>query len=425
MKTKQKHHAVTAALWIALLSILLIGGALAYIYSNTDETVVPEAAVTLNGEPLFYSSATWNTPVFDGLVYKTCSVAVDRAESSQVINEPTFALRAPAQDVAEIIVRDSMGTEMTAVEQPGEYKYTAERNGVYTYELVVTVPKTQGAAYGEYRYTGRFTVDVQPAIHFSSETVRQGGVLTVLVTGMAGLPTPELEQNLSYAHFAKHGTGYAAVIGVGYNATPGAYVVNVSCGELRATQTITVEATEFERQDMTIDDDVAASTNTAAAAAEWRAAIWTLYETADDTIYWKDDFRVPLNKVELNTSYGLFRYTNGATTAERHAGIDLDGETGDTVYAPNNGRVAYAGFLTMTGNTVVIEHGAGLKSYFFHMDSLTCKTDEMVNTGDVIGAVGSTGYSTGPHLHYEVKIGRQSINPMALFDGTSSIYSAG
>ena len=127
----------------------------------------------------------------------------------------------------------------------------------------------------------------------------------------------------------------------------------------------------------------------------------------------------------MNTTYGLFRYTNGSQTAERHAGVDLDAEEGDPVYAAAAGRVVYAGTLIYTGNTVVIEHGCGLKTYYFHMSALGCKQNDMVTAGQQIGAVGSTGYSTGPHLHFEARIGRQSIDPMALLDGSSGIYFEG
>lgn len=150
MRVKQKHTAAVAALWIALVSLALIGGALFYIYNTTDETVVPDLDVSLNGDSLFYGSASWNTPVFDGLVYKSFGVAIDREETVPLVEETMFALRAPAECVTQVTVRDPMGNVMTPIEQPGEYKYAAVRNGTYTYELTVTVPKKPGKAYGEY-----------------------------------------------------------------------------------------------------------------------------------------------------------------------------------------------------------------------------------------------------------------------------------
>lgn len=106
---------------------------------------------------------------------------------------------------------------------------------------------------------------------------------------------------------------------------------------------------------------------------------------------------------------------NGGATPERHGGVDIAAALGTPVQCPADGLVEYAGFLQLSGNTIVIEHGGGLKSYFYHMDSLDVATGDRVEKGRLLGAVGTTGYSTGPHLHYEVKIGREERLPLAPF----------
>ena len=176
---------------------------------------------------------------------------------------------------------------------------------------------------------------------------------------------------------------------------------------------------------MTIDQSVAdATVNSAAANQEWKDVMFPLYASADAEIYWSGTFIRPCGTTAQNTQYGLYRYTNGSPYPERHAGIDYDCDLGDAVWAPGRGKVVYAGFLQMTGNTVVIEHGGGLKSYFFHLDSLACKQGDIVEKEQFIGQAGSTGYSTGPHLHYEARIGNQSIDPDQLFNGSSGLYFA-
>jgi len=115
---------------------------------------------------------------------------------------------------------------------------------------------------------------------------------------------------------------------------------------------------------MTIDQSVAdATVNSAAANQEWKDVMFPLYASADAEIYWSGTFIRPCGTTAQNTQYGLYRYTNGSPYPERHAGIDYDCDLGDAVWAPGRGKVVYAGFLQMTGNTVVIEHGGGLKSY--------------------------------------------------------------
>ena len=117
------------------------------------------------------------------------------------------------------------------------------------------------------------------------------------------------------------------------------------------------------------------------------------------------------------------RYVNGSSVPERHGGIDIAAALGTPVLCPADGVVEYAGLLQLSGNTIVLEHGGGLKSYFYHMDSLNVSAGDREQQGQQLGTVGTTGYSTGPHLHYEVKIGRQSVSPWPLFDGSSSIFT--
>ena len=88
---------------------------------------------------------------------------------------------------------------------------------------------------------------------------------------------------------------------------------------------------------------------------------------------------------------------------------------GTPVPASNRGQVVFADFVIMTGNTVVIEHGAGLKTIYMHLSELNCSEGDMVEQGDIIGLLGSTGYSTGPHLHFELRINGVKSNPMNLY----------
>jgi murein DD-endopeptidase MepM/ murein hydrolase activator NlpD len=104
--------------------------------------------------------------------------------------------------------------------------------------------------------------------------------------------------------------------------------------------------------------------------------------------------------------------------------MDIAAPEGTPVFAPNNGRVVMAERLLNTGNTIVIEHGGGLKSYYFHLSRIDVTPEDRVEKGALIGAVGSTGYSTGPHLHYEMRIGNRPINPSMLFEADAGLYSA-
>ncbi len=95
-----------------------------------------------------------------------------------------------------------------------------------------------------------------------------------------------------------------------------------------------------------------------------------------------------------------------------HAGVDIPAHAGAAVRAVRAGRVVFAGWAGGYGNLVVIDHGAGLRSRYGHLERVLVAAGEPVGTGDKIGEVGSTGRSTGPHLHYEVRKGGVAIDPM-------------
>jgi len=114
--------------------------------------------------------------------------------------------------------------------------------------------------------------------------------------------------------------------------------------------------------------------------------------------------------------YKLHDSISGKTqTVERiHRGIDLNGNTGDPVYAMLDGIVVLAEMLFYEGNMVIINHGNGMFSYYMHMDKLYVASGDTVVAGQLIGAVGSTGMSTGPHLHVSLVVDGVQVNPMSV-----------
>src|SRR5258708_40275058 len=94
-----------------------------------------------------------------------------------------------------------------------------------------------------------------------------------------------------------------------------------------------------------------------------------------------------------------------------HAGIDLRGEFGEPVRATATGRVSIAGREGGYGNMVEITHGNGLATRYGHLSQIDVKMGQGVRIGEVIGRIGSTGRSTGPHLHYETRINGEAVAP--------------
>lgn len=116
--------------------------------------------------------------------------------------------------------------------------------------------------------------------------------------------------------------------------------------------------------------------------------------------------------------YKRFRTVNGniehlPDTERIHRGLDLRGALGQDVYALARGRVVLAEDLYFEGKMVIIDHGNGIFSYYMHMSGIKVNEGDIVNAGDLIGLVGSTGMSTAPHLHISVTIDRVQVDPLS------------
>jgi murein DD-endopeptidase MepM/ murein hydrolase activator NlpD len=124
-----------------------------------------------------------------------------------------------------------------------------------------------------------------------------------------------------------------------------------------------------------------------------------------------------------NTPGSLQRPASGARTGwfgegrrtHRHTGIDFDGETGDPVVAAGSGIVVHAGWAPTGydgyGQMVLIDHGNGVQTLYAHLSRIRVHVGQVLNPGDDVGAIGTTGSVTGSHLHFEVRLGGRPVNP--------------
>jgi murein DD-endopeptidase MepM/ murein hydrolase activator NlpD len=126
---------------------------------------------------------------------------------------------------------------------------------------------------------------------------------------------------------------------------------------------------------------------------------------------WREPVLLPRSS-RITSSFGTGREFNGKVMS-RHLGTDLAGEVGDTVTAPTDGRVVLVADFYLAGQVVYLDHGEGLVTAYFHLSQALVSEGQMVRAGDPIGAVGQSGRVTGPHLHWVMRYGNVSVDPMS------------
>ncbi len=132
--------------------------------------------------------------------------------------------------------------------------------------------------------------------------------------------------------------------------------------------------------------------------------------------YWNGIFQRP-NAGPITTIYGVRRYYNGKFAKDYyHRGVDYAGDYGSPVVAPAAGRVSLVGResqgFRIHGNVVGLDHGQGVASIFMHLSRIYVKEGDLVKAGQTIGAVGSTGAATGPHLHWGLYVNGKAVDPV-------------
>ncbi|MBS0481650.1 MAG: M23 family metallopeptidase [Proteobacteria bacterium] len=126
--------------------------------------------------------------------------------------------------------------------------------------------------------------------------------------------------------------------------------------------------------------------------------------------------RMPVNGAALTSGYGM-RWHPVLGGRRNHKGVDLAEPVGTPVYATADGVVSRADWFSSYGLFISLEHGAEIQTRYGHLSRLNVAAGQAVHKGDLIGYVGSTGRSTGPHLHYEVRIAGNAVNPIPYLQG--------
>ena len=186
------------------------------------------------------------------------------------------------------------------------------------------------------------------------------------------------------------------------------------------TRTIHVQDREFVRERIALNRALTTIRAVPDPRKEDEAReIFRLLTTVNQSVFYHSDaLAVPTSSRRVTSGYGdrrIYEYSDGSEGYGIHFGIDYGGVRGTQITAAASGRVAMAKSRIITGNSVVIEHLPGIYTSYYHLDEIVVKVGQIVNVGSTIGSLGSSGLSTGPHLHWELRAAGVAIDPSQFF----------
>ena len=249
--------------------------------------------------------------------------------------------------------------------------------------------------------------DLTELVRIDPEHPEQGGslVLTV-ISGYAGVTLTWDGQRLP---LVCNGGQWHALAGLASTAEPGEHALRVAVGETSAELAVVVAERAFPHQVIELSDALSDLLDPELSRQEGEF-FQAIVNQVSGPPRWEGAFQQPASG-QPTSGYGERRTFEPGSIASVHEGTDIAASRGSAVWAPNRGVVAWVGPLMIRGNVVILDHGFGVFSAFYHLDRTDVTGGEEVAAGDVIGTVGSTGRVTGPHLHWEVRVLATAVDP--------------
>ena len=158
---------------------------------------------------------------------------------------------------------------------------------------------------------------------------------------------------------------------------------------------------------------------TAIKFSDWHPEAMKIYNSSSPKIYWNEDFIYPINS-KITSAFGTKRVYNNELKSY-HGGTDFQAKDNTPIVASNSGIVRISANRFYAGNSIVIDHGQGVYSCYFHLNTMNFKVGDFVNKGEVIGLSGSTGRITGPHLHFTFRINGLQVDPLQAIEILNSL----
>jgi murein DD-endopeptidase MepM/ murein hydrolase activator NlpD len=248
--------------------------------------------------------------------------------------------------------------------------------------------------------------------------VLQGEIVELEVSG-AGLTAVEGRLDAERVYFYPTETGlYTALVGVDMEAKPGLTKVTVKgttqSGTQRETQFLLMVKTKvFKKESFSVAPEFDQLSAATLEKIRWEQKEFArAFATSSAQRFWESPFLAPVRQ-DISSPFGYRRVINGTPRAP-HTGTDLRAPMGTEVIAANHGRVVLAGDFYFAGKSMVLDHGGGLHTMYFHLSEVKFDEGAEVRKGDVLALSGMTGRVTGPHLHWGARLNGTRVDPFEL-----------
>jgi murein DD-endopeptidase MepM/ murein hydrolase activator NlpD len=255
-----------------------------------------------------------------------------------------------------------------------------------------------------------------PHISTSPDPMLPGATMAVVVVSDEGLDLQGefLGQDLEFV--ARDGRQWA-LVGVDALTPKGDYPLRLTATEvdrgdrLALQDTVVITGTKFSTYNVPVPTDRQALLDPALVEAERRKVNQVFSQMSDEQL-WQGLFSYPLQgEFRTTAPFGQRRSYAGGPVTSYHTGHDYGADTGRPVYAPITGTVALAEPLDVRGKVVILDHGLGVFTGFWHLSQIDVEAGQVVGRGERVGLVGNTGLSTGPHLHWEMRVHNVPVDP--------------
>jgi murein DD-endopeptidase MepM/ murein hydrolase activator NlpD len=243
-------------------------------------------------------------------------------------------------------------------------------------------------------------IDIKP------QTISQGDTVSIYVEStVEGQPIGSfIGQELN---FTSRGEGYFALVGLDAFTEPGTYTLELGgIGDEpwpEFAQKLPVFSANYITQTITVPEELNELLDPQVRQDEDRF-LKTIYANFTEEQRWQGPFQVPVTNTVVTAYYGGGRSYNEGPVTIYHTGTDFDGDVGTPILAAAEGTVVYSDSLPLRGQTVIIDHGLGVMTGYYHLSEIFVALGEDVAIAQPIGLGGSTGLSTGPHLHWDLRI---------------------